>query len=257
MDIPCQITIKAGIKLALMPSGEFLMGREGRADTQPVHKVRIEKPFYVGVYPITQREWEATTGANPSQFPHPDSPVECVSLGECISFIDKLNGSGGSGKCRLPTEAEWEYACRAGSSATYSFGDSAAALGEYAWFKDNSSAERTVNEKRGIMFKKNVLVKRSTSGTHPVGRKKPNAFGLYDMHGNVWEWCQDKWHDNHKGAPADGGARAQGSGRYRFFNVIRGGAWYCDAESCSSASRYMNAPGHRRPTVGMRLVVDV
>ena len=130
----------------------------------------ITKPFYLGKYEVTQEQWEAVMGSNPSHFKGPKNPVEQVSWDDCQQFLVKLNAkSGGQGsKFVLPTEAQWEYACRAGSTGKFCFGDDEKQLGEYAWYEANSGDK-----------------------THPVGEKKPNTFGLHDMHGNVWEWCQD------------------------------------------------------------------
>ena len=206
------------MKLALIPAGEFLMGspdsdKDASDDEKPQHRVRITQPFYLGVYQVTQGQYRAVTGANPSHFKGSDDlPVESVSWHDAIAFCNKLSEreglkpyyqldaatrSGGEGY-RLPTEAEWEYACRAGSTTRYSFGDDAASLGEYAWFNGNSGGK-----------------------THPVGQKRPNAFGLYDMHGNVWEWCWDvyaAYNANSPGADPDGPSGASG-------RVIRGGCW--------------------------------
>ncbi|NQT39791.1 MAG: formylglycine-generating enzyme family protein, partial [Planctomycetes bacterium] len=155
------------LDLVLIPAGSFLMG-DDRA--KPVHKVRITKPFYLGKYEVTQEQWEAVMGSNPSNFKGAKNPVEQVSWDNCQQFLVKLNAKSGGqgGKFVLPTEAQWEYACRAGSTGKFCFGDDEKQLGEYAWYGENSGSK-----------------------THPVGEKKPNTFGLHDMHGNVWEWCHD------------------------------------------------------------------
>jgi formylglycine-generating enzyme required for sulfatase activity len=211
---PKTFTNSIGMKLSLIPAGEFYRGSEEYDWEKPVHTVRITNPFFLGTYPVTQREWKAVMGDNPSYFKGADLPVEQVSWDEVQEFITKLNAKEGADKYRLPSEAEWEYACRAGTTTRYSFGDSDSKLGEYAWYAKNSDDE-----------------------THPVGQKKPNSWGLYDMNGNVWEWVQDTWHYNYEGAPTDGSVwEGRGSNR-----VFRGGCWYNVAARCSSSSRYHGA----------------
>jgi len=224
-----------GMKFTLIPAGEFMMGSDDEAsfdDERPVHRVKIPKPFYLGTFPVTQREWKAVMGSNPSRFRGDDNlPVETVSWDDAQEFIKKLNGQEGTDTYRLPSEAEWEYACRAGTTTRYSFGYSDSKLGEYAWYYDNA----------GDM-------------THPVGQKKPNQWGLYDMHGNVWEWVQDTRHSDYDGAPTDGSAWA-GSGSDR---VHRGCSWCNDFEFCSSSFRFPLLPGPRRAVnLGFRLVKEV
>jgi formylglycine-generating enzyme required for sulfatase activity len=168
------------LEMIAIPSGEFMMGGS-QPNEQPIHKVKL-KAFLMGKYPVTQKQWQAIMGNNPSKFPRADSPVEQVSWKDAQEFCQKLSQKTGK-KYRLPSEAEWEYACRAGSKTEYYFGDDAKQLGDYAWYNENS------NQK-----------------THVVGQKKSNAWGLYDMHGNVWEWCEDIWHGDYEGAPTDGSA---------------------------------------------------
>jgi formylglycine-generating enzyme required for sulfatase activity len=220
-----------GMKFTHIPAGDFMMGSDKYNHEQPVHKVMIKNPFYLGTYPVTQREWKAVMGNNPSRFEGDDNlPVEKVSWDDVQKFIKKLNASEETDKYRLPSEAEWEYACHAGTTTRYSFGDDESELSEYAWYEDNSGSK-----------------------THPVGQKKPNPWGLYDMHGNVWEWVQDTWHDNYNGAPTDGSAW-EGSGSNR---VDRGGSWYNRAGLCRSAYRFVNDQGIRGLYLGFRLVRSV
>ena len=152
--------------------GTFMMGSPSsepkRDSDEQQHKVTLTKGVYIGVTEITQSQWKAIMGNNPSYFKGDNLPVEQVSWNDCQEFIRKLNLQEGGNKYRLPTEAEWEYTCRAGTTTRFCFGDSESRLGDYAWYSSNSSSK-----------------------THPVSRKKPNVWGLYDMHGNVWEWCED------------------------------------------------------------------
>jgi len=217
-----------GMKFTLIPAGEFNRGSEESDDEKPVRKVKINNPFYLGTYPVTQAEWKAVMGFNPSDFEGDNLPVETVSWGKVQEFIKKLNVEEGTDKYRLPSEAEWEYACRAGTTTRYSFGDSESKLGEFAWyFKDPGEK------------------------THPVGQKEPNSWGLHDMHGNVGEWVQDKWHDSYDGAPTDGSAWESGDGADR---VIRGGGWFDAAGRCRSAVRYHNVPRSHYDYLGFRLL---
>ena len=198
----------SGVKLEMVlipggrvPDGLARFGQGRLSDEKPQHRVRITKPFYLGKYLVTQEQWEAVMGSNPSHFKGPKNPVEQVSWDDCQKFLEKLNAKSGpgAGKFQLPTEAQWEYACRAGSTTRYCFGDDESGLGEYAWYGANSGGK-----------------------THPVGEKKPNAWGLYDMHGNVWEWCQD-WYDGgyYANSPTDD-PTGPATGSYR---VFRGGGW--------------------------------
>jgi len=212
-------------------AGAFEMGsppdEEGRFKGEAVHHVNIEKAFHMGKYEVTQKQWREIMGDNPSHFKGDDLPVEKVSWDDVQEFIKKLNEKENTNKYRLPSEAEWEYACRAGTTTRYSFGDSESKLGDYAWYRDNSDKK-----------------------THPVGQKKPNSWGLYDMHGNVLEWVRDSWHDSYDGAPADGSAW-EGDGAYR---VIRGGSVDLDARSCLSARRGRDDPRERDSDLGFRLL---
>jgi formylglycine-generating enzyme required for sulfatase activity len=221
-----------GVKLemALIPAGSFLMGDEkGRWNEKPAHKVTVTKPFQLGKYPVTQSQWEAVMGSNPSQSKGAKNPAESVSWHDCQIFLGKLNAKTGGqgGNFVLPTEAQWEYACRAGSATRYCFGDDAMQLGQCAWYDDNSAGM-----------------------THPVGEKKPNAWGLFDMHGNVLEWCQDWWDlAYYANSPAnDPKGPATGSSR-----VYRGGSLLSPASFCRSASRDNYLPAMRINNLGLRV----
>jgi uncharacterized repeat protein (TIGR01451 family) len=234
-DLGETFTNTIGMEFVLIPAGEFEMGspsdEEGRgSDEGPVHHVNIGKAFYMGRYEVTQKQWRAIMGDNPSYFKGDDDlPVEEVSWDDVQEFIKKLNEKEGTNKYRLPSEAEWEYACRAGTSTRYSFGDSELRLGDYAWYSDNSDMK-----------------------THPVGQKNPNSWGLYDMHGNVWEWVQDSWHDSYDGAPADGSAW-EGDGADR---VGRGGGCDTRAGRCRSAIRVHLTPRLCDSHLGFRILKE-
>ena len=223
------VTNTIDMKFALIPKGEFMMGSEEYDWEKPVHTVTISKPFYLSVYQLTQREWETVMGNNPSDFKGDNQPVENVSWDDVQEFIKKLNEKENTHKYRLPSEAEWEYAVRARTTTRYSFGDGDSKLDEYAWYSENSDK------------------------THPVGKKKANQWGLYDMHGNVWEWVQDEWHGNYDSAPTDGSAWEDGVSADR---VLRGGGWVADAGDCRSADRDFG-PGNRSRFLGFRLLQEM
>jgi formylglycine-generating enzyme required for sulfatase activity len=237
---PKELTVDLGkgikLELVLIPAGEFRMGFPPEEDiaefdrwVPPQHRVRITKPFYLGKYPVTQEQWEAVMGSNPSHFKGPKNPVEQVSWDDCQKFLGTLNATvrGGACKFQLPTEAQWEYACRAGSETRYCFGDDESQLGEYAWYDRNSGGK-----------------------THPVGEKKPNAWGLCDMHGNAFEWCSDWWQDRHYDeSPVDDPTGAATGGGH----VCRGGGWNSTARYCRSASRDGEPPGYAGFSLGLRV----
>jgi formylglycine-generating enzyme required for sulfatase activity len=214
------------IELIFVPAGSFKMGADDGFDNeQPVHEVTFSEGFYMGKYEVTQAQWQAVVGDNPSHFQNCDNcPVENVSWVDVHRFLEKLNDGNETWTYRLPSEAEWEYACRAGTTGTY-----AGPLNELAWYNDNSEAK-----------------------THPVGRKKPNAFGLYDMHGNVWEFCEDVHYANYEGAPSDGSARVKEGGPFE--RMARGGAWEDPPSSLKSSYRGWNPPTKREAIVGFRVV---
>jgi formylglycine-generating enzyme required for sulfatase activity len=227
-----KITVDLGggvsIEMVLIRPGSFTMGSEkGEDDEKAVHKVTLTKPFYLGKFEVTQRQWQAVMGDNPSQFKDPDNPVEMVSWEDCQAFLQKLAEKAPQMTFKLPTEAQWEYACRAGSSGAYSFGDEPAKLGEYGWFLDNSGGK-----------------------AHPVGGKKPNAWGLYDMHGNVCEWCAD-WYESEYAPDAATDPTGPASGEAR---VLRGESWVGAAAELRSARRVATPVYYRNSHVGFRLL---
>jgi formylglycine-generating enzyme required for sulfatase activity len=217
---------------------DFIMGSsdpKAPASERPAHKVTFKRPFAVAKYEVTQELYWVVMGSNPAKWQGPRNSVEMVSWDDANEFCRKVTLELRERKLlkdneviRLPSEAEWEYACRAGSKAAYSFGDKVDELKDYAWYKANSKGEDP-----------------------PVGKKKPNDWGLYDMHGYVWEWCSDNWHKDYEGAPADGSAWMVQDEKE---HVIRGGSWADDAESARSAFRAHKPADHRSDSIGFRCV---
>jgi formylglycine-generating enzyme required for sulfatase activity len=216
-----------GVKLemVLIPAGKFMMGspasEKGRRDNETQHEVTLTKPFYMGKYEVTQEQWESVMGDNPSSAKGAKLPVTGVSWKDCQGFIEKLNAKT-SGGYRRPTEAEWEYSCRAGTTTAYSFGD--------------------------VLTKSDAYYNESGGRIKEVGSYKPNAFGFYDMHGNVWEWCEDSYGDYPEGAVIDPKGPATGGSR-----VLRGGSFLFDVSFARSSSRYGNSPTARNLYNGFRL----
>ena len=234
------VDLGGGVKVDLVwcPAGSFLMGspeiEAERSSKEMQHRVTLTKGFWIGKYAVTQRQWEAVAASNPSFFKGADLPVEAVSWDDCQTFIQKLNVKVAGGGFRLPTEAEWEYACRAGTTTAFCYGDRLDAT--MANFDENypySGAVMDVNRQK----------------TTVVGLFKPNAWGLYDMHGNVCEWCQDWYNDYPAGNVTDPTGRGSGSSI-----VYRGGCFMFDAGSCRSARRCRYEPGKRNGCLGLRLV---
>lgn len=227
------------IKLAHIPAGEFVMGSASNEDglpdlfqAKPQHKVRISKGFYMGVTEVTQAQWKAVMRNNPSKFTGDDLPVESISWYDAVRFCKKLSRATGK-RYRLPTEAEWEYACRAGTQTRFYFGDDPNLLGEYAWWAADSQ-ERT----------------------HPVGQKKPNAFGLHDMLGNVAEWCSDVWDgEYYKRSPTVDPENTTGA---ISFHVLRGCSWWgmWSPFDYSCAQRGAKYPHMRSEQTGFRVVME-
>ncbi|MDH6357495.1 formylglycine-generating enzyme family protein [Parabacteroides sp. PF5-9] len=239
-----------GMEFVAIPAGSFLMGAsehdaEALDNEKPQHRVEISQPFSVSKHEVTQAQWEEVMGSNPfSMFPdnqtynkpgmkeritHPSHPAT-VSWEDAQEFIHKLNEKEGHNRYRLPTEAEWEYMARAGTTTAYSFGDNANDLGQYAWYGEDFA----------------------TGGTHPVGQKKPNSWGLYDIHGNAWEWVSDWYNDNYyKQSPSiDPQGPAEGTQK-----VVRSGSFHETSGSWRTSFRKSYAPNYRGISVGFRLVM--
>lgn len=227
-------TNSVGMEFVLIPAGSFMMGadldfEEGSKDETPVHKVQITKPFYLGKFEVIQPHWVKIMGSNPSKFKGRSLPVEQVSWDDIQRFIDKLNNQEPGSRYRLPTEAEWEYACRAGTSGAYSFGDDVDKASDYAWFDANSGSK-----------------------THPVGQKEPNPWGVHDMHGNVWEWVQDYYKDTaYKTHKQKDPLLSNGTKRVR-----RGASWFNWAGSVRCANRGADVPSFKIGGLGFRLVKE-
>jgi formylglycine-generating enzyme required for sulfatase activity len=214
-------------EMVMIPAGSFEMGSSESKDEKPVRRVNLGA-FLLGRTEVTQVQWQAVMGSSPSYFKQcgADCPIENISWNDAQEFARKLTEKTGK-NYRLPSESEWEYAARAGNPGNWSFGDDQWQLKEYAWFSTYSGAM-----------------------THPVAQKRPNAFGLFDMHGNAWEWVQDVYHENYQGAPADGSAWVSGDQALR---VLRGGAWISFSGSLRSASRSQFAPDYRDYGTGLRI----
>jgi formylglycine-generating enzyme required for sulfatase activity len=227
LDLKKQLIIDlgggVGMELALIPAGTFVMG-EG----DEKHQVTLTKPFYMGKCEVTQEQWQALMDSNPSANKGAKHPVDMVSWEDCQQFLAKLNGKLSGMKASLPTEAQWEYACRAGSTTRFCCGDDETGLADYAWYFDNSG-----------------------NHTHPVGVKKPNAWGLHDMHGNVSEWCNDR----HGRYPSGPQVDPQGplSIPYR---ALRGGGFH-DLSPCVTSSLRcpFRVPSLRLNSTGFRVAL--
>ncbi|OQB20282.1 MAG: Serine/threonine-protein kinase pkn1 [candidate division BRC1 bacterium ADurb.Bin183] len=222
------------LEMGWIPAGSFEMGspdsEAGRYKQEgPVHTVSLDG-FWMGKYEVTQEQYEAVMGTNPSKFKGAKNPVENVSWGDAMAFCKKLSLKTGK-NFTLPSEAQWEYACRAGSKGRFCFGDSDSGLGDYAWYIVNSGPQ-----------------------THPVGQKKPNKWGLYDMHGNVWEWCLDRFASRfyEKQTARERNPVNNNQGDYL---VLRGGAWPSKPRNCRSAGRFWGVlPDNRDDKSGFRVV---
>ena len=223
------ITNSIGMDLAFIPAGTFAMGspldQRGRQFDEKPRAVTLTRPFYIAGAEVTQAQWRAVMGNAPSRFEGDDRPVDSVSWNDAVAFCKRLSEMEGR-TYRLPTEAEWEYACRAGSPGWFGAGDDLSALG---WHMDNSADQ-----------------------TQPVGRKAPNAWGLRDMHGNVAEWCADFYGAEYDDdAVEDPKGPEAGSAR-----VIRGGSWRSTERGCRSAARASAPPTYQYNYVGFRVVME-
>jgi formylglycine-generating enzyme required for sulfatase activity len=227
-----------GPKLVVVPAGEFDMGsptEEGDVDERPQHRVAIPKPFAIGIYPLTFAEWELCVAAggighNPkTEWGRGNYPVTRISYQDALAYLNWLS-TVTEKDYRLPSEAEWEYAARAGAQSRYSFGTDELSLTSYGWYEGNCGGK-----------------------AHPVGKKKPNTWGIYDLHGNVWEWCRDAWHDCYVSKPQSirtNGGSWDGDGSLR---VLRGGSWYHDANRARSANRGKGEVNSRHIDYGFRV----
>lgn len=260
--LPCvpEVVNSVGMRLALIPAGHFLMGSpaeeaEREEDEGPQHEVEITKPFYMGVFPVTQAEYEAVMGYNPSCFKATGSgrskvndaaagrfPVESVSWQEAVEFCRRLSlreKETGGQEYRLPTEAEWEYACRAGTTTAFYFGNSLSS--KEANFDGNhpyGGAEKGPDRRCSTV----------------LGSFRPNPFGLYDMHGNVKEWCSDWYDEGYYGTSPRRDPQGPDEPDYLYSRVLRGGSWYNNGRYCRAAFRYREDLGFHGSSFGFRVV---
>jgi formylglycine-generating enzyme required for sulfatase activity len=247
-DTPPPITTKSGIEMVRIPAGTFQMGsRHGKDDATAVHTITLDA-FLMDKYEVSQAAYESLGLPNHSHFKGPTLPMEMVTWVQAANYCNARSKAEGLQPCynedtaecnfdadgyRLPTEAEWEYACRAGMDSDYSFGNDTRWLGEFSWFADNADKK-----------------------THPVGQKRPNPWGLYDMHGNVAEWCNDNYAKDYYASSPDKNPRGPVEGKQ---NVLRGGSWKSSAEALKSGYRLAENPGFSdaclaRDAIGFRCV---
>jgi uncharacterized protein (TIGR02996 family) len=240
--VPCvpqhTLMLPGGVPLvgSFVPPGSFLMGGTELDAEKPVHRVTLTTGYFLGIHPVTQSQWKAVMGTDPSQFKAPDRPVEQVSWDQCQAFCAKLTAhAGGIGFVRLPTEAQWEWACRAGTTTHFHFGDVPSTdrfnyNGSYTW---NGSKKGKYREQ-----------------TTDIGSVSPNAWGLFDLHGNVWEWCADVY------VPYTGDYRTDPEVKHltwTILRVLRGGSWSSDPRLCRAAHRGWNSPTFRHDSFGFRV----
>lgn len=223
-----------GMQFRKIPAGTFQRGSlEGESDERPVRDVEITEPFYLSTHEVTQIQWEALMDHNPSHFEGGFRPVDSVSWDRAQAFIDRLNENEETDRYRLPTEAEWEYAARGGTTTRFYFGDTRDSLRSHAWYSANS-------DKR----------------THRVELKRPNSFGLHDMYGNVWEWTRDAYSPvfYQRGSQIDPVNLSQDPRPPR---VIRGGGWFAVGSSMRSANRAWARPGSQNSQLGFRVLREI
>lgn len=233
-ESPKRITNSIGMELRQISAGNFVMGAESLyRDTRPAHPVTLSRSFYLGTHEVTQQQYEQVLEHNPSKTRGAMHPVENVTWDDAVRFCRRLTARSeekAAGRVyRLPTEAEWEYACRAGTTTKFSFGEDEKLLNRHAWYHVNSDG-----------------------GSHPVGQKKPNPWGLYDMHGNVEEWCQDWYGDYPATAQTDPTGAATGS-----FRVVRGGGWSHVAPFLPAAYRGAVELTERSSSLGFRVACTI
>ena len=232
---PKDFTNPIGMKFVYIPPGTFTMGsppnEPGRDLGETQHKVTLSKGFYMQTTEVTQGQWKKVMGKNPSFFDNcgDNAPVEQASWEDVREFLRKLGQIDKTRKYRLPTEAEWEYACRAGTAGKRYFGEDDSRLMEHVWYEDTACGQ-----------------------TNPVGQMLPNLWGLYDMQGNVWEWCQDWYGDYPAGAVTNPAGPARGQ-----YRVVRGGSWFCTPNLLRSAKRHWFEPSHIDFILGFRCVSDL
>jgi uncharacterized protein (TIGR02996 family) len=235
------LTLPGGVPLvgAFVPPGAFLMGGTVEDEEKPVHRVTLTRGYFLGVYPVTQAQWAAVMGTKPSGFKGRNRPVENVSWEDARAFCAALSGATGR-RVDLPTEAEWEYACRSGTTTEYHFGDVIST--DLANYDGNASWNASWNDSPEA---------ESREETTDVGSFAPNPWGLYDLHGNVWEWCADEY------GPYTGDDRTDPEMKDinsdDIYRVLRGGSWNDDPQGCRAAFRCRDAPGSRRGNVGFRV----
>jgi formylglycine-generating enzyme required for sulfatase activity len=251
-------------RLRWIPPGRFLMGspedEPGRHDWEgPQHEVTLASGFWLFDTPCTQALWQAVMGENPSRFQSPARPVDSVCWDNVQKFLVRINERVPGLELRLPSEAQWEYACRVGTTtALYTGGidivgeNNAPALDPIAWYGGNSGVNFELENGYDMSEWLEKQYDHKRAGTHLVRRKAPNAWSLYDMLGNVWEWCADHWHDSYQGAPADGTAWLDANPDPGAYRVIRGGSWIDHARYARSAYRQGTEPGNRNDNLGFR-----